>query len=457
MEIPIDTWERCGARATAVDTTIISLKVTDNGDLLGSISLKLTVDDYGFHASPDFEAAYGERRLGLSGRDQVFDRVKIATQRRLNENPQAALFIESLNRPTHSAHLIVHPDVEGRTVADYLKAAKEGLEVYFDTLLQHLGVTDASLKLQMIPVERQMSAATGGSAGSLLRSLAQPEKGVEELAIESDVRLADIGGYSEVKTEILQLIRLFQNPKHFALFGVEPPRGILFSGPPGTGKTMFAKAMCNELGVKFYHVSTSDVLNSLYGESEKRLAEIFDKVETPCVVFVDELEALAPDRDMASEPSRRVLTELLRKLDGMGSRPGILFLGATNKPEMLDPAITRAGRLDRTITIGTPDIAAREEIFKVCVERAQRHSASDLESLRRLDCPQLAQNTEGLVGADIQEIMRRIVFDLADSRLSRDETPPSSSIANEPWYPTTDNALLRVSSYKAELERKRGR
>jgi cell division protease FtsH len=210
---------------------------------------------------------------------------------------------------------------------------------------------------------------------------------------------------------------------------------------------MFAKAMCHELGVKFYHVSTSDVLNCLYGESEKRLAEIFDTVETPCVIFVDELEALAQNRDYASEPARRVLTELLKKLDGMKSREGIIFLGATNKIEMLDPAIIRAGRLDRTIMIGNPDKDAREEIFKVCINRYRKGEGTGLQALGNLDPVALARASEGLVGADIAEVIRRIVFNLAEGRLLN----PDSS-----WEPNTASACSLIDQYQAELELKNG-
>jgi AAA+ superfamily predicted ATPase len=380
--------------------------------------------------------------------------VKADALKRLAENPTAKEIISVLDGFTNSGHITINPDRQGRTLTDRLNAVKEGIEVYFDTLLQHLGVTDGNLKLEMYPAERNINVSAGPSSGGIL---SEPGVDIEKLVATSNVTLADIGGYDEVKQEIRQLIRLFENEEHFKSFGVEPPRGILFAGPPGTGKTMFAKAMCKELGVAFYHVSTSDVLNSLYGESEKRLSEIFEGVRTPCVLFVDELEALAPNRDLASEPSRRVLTELLKKLDGMASREGVIFLGATNKPEMLDPAITRAGRLDRTIIIDYPDEAAREAIFEACINRHQQRPATELASLKSLNCKDLAKATEGFVGADITEVMRRLVFDIADSTLPLDGIPSNRSSGGDSGLSPTDSAILRVYRYRDELDRKNRR
>jgi transitional endoplasmic reticulum ATPase len=315
-------------------------------------------------------------------------------------------------------------------------------------MLQLLGIKDATSGFTVRPIlpkQQSLAQKTG-------RLVGEESQGVAHLLQESEVRLSDIGGYHHVKGEIQKLIRLFNNQEHYESFGVRPPRGILFVGPPGTGKTTFAKAMCNELNINFYYVSTSDVLNCYYGESEKRIAKIFEEVKTPCVIFVDELEALAANRENLSEPSKRVVTELLKKLEGMGSRSDILFLGATNKPDMLDPAITRSGRLDKTIVVGYPDEEARKETFEVYVRKYLELNKSELDCLRQLDTAKLARASQEFVGGDIKELMRRVVFSIADSAL-----PDTTGTANKPtWQPTTEGVMSLIDQYQAELALKRG-
>lgn len=443
LTIPIEAWARCfqnSQHADGQDAVSIGTHETELGLITGTVGMELSGSEHGPFFSLNFNVDIDGQGLFFVDRQ-----VAEACLKRL-DGDKIAQGIVSLMIQDHARYgRLAKPEI---TIEDQLKGLKKVCEVYFDTLLQFLGVRDASIKLSVFPRERPEGAGgDGGPGASGAFGTTGASQRVAGLLQETDVKLADIGGYAHVKQEVERLIRLFRHESHYESFLVKPPRGILFAGPPGTGKTLFAKAMCNELGVNFYHVSTSDVLNAYYGESEKRLAEIFDNVQTPCVIFVDELEALAAKRDHASEPSRRVLTELLRKLDGMASREGILFLGATNKLEMLDPAITRAGRLDRTIVVDKPDVDAREQIFKVCIQNYLKGSAPELDWLKKLDPTALARASEGLVGADIQEVTRRIVFAIADERLLRPEGE---------WRPSTDYARSVIEQYQAELEFKKG-
>jgi SpoVK/Ycf46/Vps4 family AAA+-type ATPase len=147
-----------------------------------------------------------------------------------------------------------------------------------------------------------------------------------------------------------------------------------------------------------------------------------------------------------------VLTELLKKLDGMGSRSDILFLGATNKPDMLDPAITRSGRLDKTIVVGYPDEEARKETFEVYIRKYLELNKPELDCLKQLDTNKLARASQEYVGGDIKELMRRVVFSIADSAL-----PDTTGTANKPtWQPTTEGVMSLIDQYQAELALKRG-
>jgi AAA+ superfamily predicted ATPase len=445
VELPVEAWTRCiqniqGKKVKGEDCVAILSQGSSCRHITGALGLKLAID------------RAGSLFFDLNVRCYI-DNVRIdlpspkLTQRcliRVADNPFASKIVAGLTVGHFSFDTIKIPtSAPLETIRETILGVQKVCEAYFDTLLQCLDIKDAQLKLQVSPQEIVRVDPQGGSRGASHGK----EEGVERLLQTTTVALDDIGGYAAVKREIQSLIRLFSNREHFSKYNITPPRGILFAGPPGTGKTMFAKAMCHELGVNFYHVSTSDVMSCLYGESEKQLAEIFDTVETPCVIFVDELEALAPNRDYASEPSRRVLTELLRKLDGISSREGIILLGATNKIEMLDPAITRAGRLDRTIMIGIPDKEAREEIFRVCINRYRKGAAPELQSLESLDPVALARASEGLVGADIAEVMRRLVFSLADGQLLNPDGD---------WRPNTTAVCSLIDQYHAELELKKG-
>lgn len=450
VNIPVNEWTKVTGDVDGSGLAYISARQTEIGSVAETLNLRLALANGNLVVVIESKTGLNKSDLDYSDQDSLRRCAIQNTLERLNEYPVAQLMAAqcAANVVVSVISRMAIDDQLGHTLPILLDAAKKFAETYFDTRLQLLGIRDAKAEMTVRPQERPIRNEGANNSG---RRYGAPGEGVSHLLQESNVRLDDIGGYGQVKAEIRKLIRLFENPKHFASFGVIPPRGILFIGPPGTGKTTFAKAMCNELGINFYLVSTSDVLNCLYGESEKRLAEIFDNVETPCVVFVDELEALAANRDALSEPSKRVLTELLKKLDGMGSRPDILFLGATNKPEMLDPAITRSGRLDKTIVIGPPDLEARKEILEVYVKHYGQLNNPKLECLKTLDTEKLARCSEGLVGGDLRELMRRVVFAVADSALP----DANASTDRSPWEPQTTSVMSLIEQYHAELEQKR--
>ncbi|HIH98250.1 MAG TPA: CDC48 family AAA ATPase [Thermoplasmata archaeon] len=238
-------------------------------------------------------------------------------------------------------------------------------------------------------------------------------KGIEPSALREvlveipSVTWEDIGGLSEVKQMLSETIEWpLKNPESFTRLGIRPPRGILLYGPPGTGKTLMAKAVANESKANFLSIKGPEVFSKWVGESEKAVRELFKKAKqaAPSIVFLDELDAIAPHRGMreGSHVTETVVNQLLTSMDGLESMEGVVVIGATNRPDMIDPALMRAGRFDKLILIEVPDEKAREEIFKVHLKRTPLNKDVNLK--------ELAQMTEWYVGADIETICREAVL-----------------------------------------------
>jgi transitional endoplasmic reticulum ATPase len=234
-------------------------------------------------------------------------------------------------------------------------------------------------------------------------------KGIEPSALREvsveipTVTWEDIGGLSKAKELLRETIEWpLKNPEAFERLGIQPPRGILLYGPPGTGKTLIAKAVANESNANFLSIKGPEIFSKWVGESEKAVREIFKKAKqaAPSIVFLDELDAIAPHRGAyeGSHVTETVVNQLLTSMDGLESMEGVVVIGATNRPDMIDPALMRAGRFDKLILIEAPDNGAREEIFKVHLKNTPLDKDVNLR--------ELAQLTEGYVGADIEAICR---------------------------------------------------
>ncbi|MDD5651008.1 MAG: CDC48 family AAA ATPase [Candidatus Nanoarchaeia archaeon] len=186
-----------------------------------------------------------------------------------------------------------------------------------------------------------------------------------------DVAYEDVGGLDVEVKKIREMVELpLKHPEIFEKLGVEPPKGVLLYGPPGTGKTLLAKAVANETSANFILINGPEIFNKFYGESEKKVREIFDEASknAPSIIFIDELDAIAPNRDSnisSGEVERRVVSQLLTMMDGLNSRGKVIVMGATNRPDALDPALRRPGRFDREIEINIPDKAGRLNILKI--------------------------------------------------------------------------------------------
>ncbi|MFB6105870.1 MAG: CDC48 family AAA ATPase [Halobacteriaceae archaeon] len=218
----------------------------------------------------------------------------------------------------------------------------------------------------------------------------------------------DVGGLTEVKTNVKESIEWPLNaPEKFDRLGIEPPAGILLYGPPGTGKTLIAKAVANETNANFISVRGPQLLSKWVGESEKAIRQTFRKARqvSPCIVFFDELDALAPGRgqDVGNNVSERVVNQLLTELDGLEDMEEVMVIGATNRPDIIDPALIRSGRFDRLVMVNQPDTDGREEILKIHTDDTPL--AADV-SLR-----ELAELSEGYVGSDLASIAREAAME----------------------------------------------
>jgi len=222
-----------------------------------------------------------------------------------------------------------------------------------------------------------------------------------ESAVPS-VSYEDVGGLNDELDQIREMIELpMTHPELFQALGIEPPQGVLLHGPPGTGKTLIAKAVANEIDANFQTISGPEIMGKYHGESEERLREVFDEAEEnePAIIFIDEIDSIAPKReDTQGDVERRVVAQLLSLMDGVEDRGRVTVIGTTNRLDAIDPALRRGGRFDREIEIGVPDTRGREEILQI--HTREMPIADDV------DLDQYAENTHGFVGADLQSLVR---------------------------------------------------
>ena len=228
------------------------------------------------------------------------------------------------------------------------------------------------------------------------------EKPAKESVGISMVTYEDIGGLKEEIKKIREMVELpLRHPELFERLGIEPPKGVLLYGPPGTGKTLLAKAVANEANAHFIYLSGPEIMSKYYGQSEENLREIFKEAQenAPSIIFIDEIDSIAPKRDEVSgEVERRVVAQLLALMDGLESRGKVVVIGATNRPNALDPALRRPGRFDREIEIGIPGKNARKEILEIHTRGVPLAEDVDLEKL--------ADMTHGYVGADLAALVK---------------------------------------------------
>ena len=235
----------------------------------------------------------------------------------------------------------------------------------------------------------------------------RPEYEEAHEARRADVTYDDLGGMGGTIDQLREMIELpLRYPELFQRLGVDPPKGVLLHGPPGTGKTRLARAVANESHAEFFHIAGPEIMGSAYGESEKRLREIFEAATkaAPSIVFIDEIDSIAPKRgQVTGEAEKRLVAQLLTLMDGLEARANLIVIAATNRPEALDEALRRPGRFDREIVVGVPDERGRREILGIHTRGMPLGQEVDLE--------ELARTTYGFVGADLAALTREAAIE----------------------------------------------
>ena len=236
----------------------------------------------------------------------------------------------------------------------------------------------------------------------------------------------DVGGLHEEIQRVREMVELpLRHPELFQRLGIEPPKGVLLHGPPGCGKTLLARAVANESEATFFSINGPEIMSKFYGESEARLREIFQQAQqnAPSIIFIDELDAIAPKREeVTGEVERRVVAQLLALMDGLSGRGNVIVIGATNRPGALDPALRRPGRFDREIEIGVPDKQGRHEVLQI-------HTRG-MPLAEDVDIKKLSEMTHGYTGADLSSLGRETAMKalrryLPQINLEEERIPPS--------------------------------
>ncbi len=241
----------------------------------------------------------------------------------------------------------------------------------------------------------------------------------------SGITYEDIGGLNEEVKKIREMVEIpMKKPEIFQRLGIDPPKGVLLHGPPGTGKTLLAKAVANETDAHFILLNGPEIMSKFYGESEKKIRDIFDEAEktAPAIIFIDEIDAIAPKReDVSGEVERRVVSQMLTMMDGLKSRGKVIVIGATNRVNAIDPALRRPGRFDREIEVGVPSKEGRLQVLKI-------HTRG-MPLTKKVDLDELARKTHGFVGADLESLAKEAAMNvlrkyLPEIKMDEDEQIP---------------------------------
>ena len=259
------------------------------------------------------------------------------------------------------------------------------------------------LVVVMIFMANMSGAGGGGGAGG--GKMMNFGKSRAHMSNENDQKYTfkDVAGLEEEKEDMAEIVDFLRNPKKYNTLGARIPKGVLLEGPPGTGKTLLAKAVAGEAGVPFFSISGSDFVEMFVGVGASRVRDLFEdaKKNAPCIVFIDEIDAVARKRGSGlgggHDEREQTLNQMLVEMDGFGTNEGIIVLAATNRVDILDPAILRPGRFDRKVMVGRPDVKGREEILRVHVRNKPLSDDVDLH--------EIARTTAGFAGADLENLM----------------------------------------------------
>lgn len=280
--------------------------------------------------------------------------------------------------------------------------------VFFSTLLPIL-LTGGLVIFLILMMNRQMSGGGGGTNSKMMNfgksraRMSSPD--------DKKVTFENVAGLQEEKEDLVEVVDFLKSPEKYTKVGARIPKGVILVGPPGTGKTLLAKAVAGEAGVPFFSISGSDFVEMFVGVGASRVRDLFEegKRHAPCIIFIDEIDAVARQRGTGMggghDEREQTLNQLLVEMDGFGVNEGIIVMAATNRVDILDPAILRPGRFDRKVAVGRPDVKGREEILKV--------HAKDKPLGEDVDLEQIAKTTAGFTGADLENLLNEAAIQAA--------------------------------------------
>ena len=316
--------------------------------------------------------------------------------------------------------------VQGDIIGSQIRAPRPSMNMGFNSLFDELmDFTPAmkEIKFAVVSTNPKDIVIVGPNTEVQLHESPVDVSKIEGVGNLVDVSYEDIGGLKEEVKKVREMIEIpLKRPELFEKLGISPPKGVLMHGPPGTGKTLLAKAVASESDAHFIAINGPEIMSKYVGGSEENLREYFEEAEenAPSIIFIDELDAIAPKREETNgEVERRTVAQLLTLMDGLKSRGQVVVIGATNRPDSLDPALRRPGRFDREIEIGVPDSEERKEVLEI-------HTRS-MPLAEDVDLDKIANTTHGFVGADLESLCKeaamRVVRRILPEIKSDEEIP----------------------------------
>ena len=310
----------------------------------------------------------------------------LSVQKNTNEYVTVGIYTSEFLQLLDDHHVVYHVKPKERS--------------YFVELLLQWVLPFLLIFLVWRAIMRRMTKSMGGLGGSIFSPGQARTAAIDEGKVET--RFKDVAGVDEAKEELMEVVDFLKYPQKYTEIGGKIPRGVLLVGPPGTGKTLLARAVAGEAGVPFFRISGSDFVEMFVGVGASRVRDLFRQAreKAPCIIFIDELDAIGKSRHnsySSNDEREQTLNQLLVEMDGFDNKTGLILLAATNRPDVLDPALLRPGRFDRQVVVDRPDVKGREQILKLHAENVKLDASADLAAIARI--------TAGCSGADLANII----------------------------------------------------